>query len=274
MPKERGMAQLSRPFQVALGACVLFAALWFALLHRPGSTTSTASSSAPSAPAHPAPAKAMLSAHAASGTAARDRSHAVAAHSDPARPHTSTATRGSTNGHTTVRVHATHTHTTVTAVHAHSAPTSRRVTTVHRHTVAPRNAASTGHAGVDPARKPSSSRSSAAPAQSSPEPAMQAIVAAELKQGKTVLLLFWNPQATDDAAVHRQVQAVAHKLGGRVAVHSALSSQVGSFGSITRDIQVYQTPTLLIVNRQGQVTTLTGYTEAFAIEQAIAEARG
>lgn len=103
---------------------------------------------------------------------------------------------------------------------------------------------------------------------------MQEAVAAELKHGKTVLVLFWNPHASDDVAVRGQVEAVARKLGGEVAAHYALASQVGSFGSITRDVQVYQTPTLLIVNGRDEVTTLTGYTEAFAIEQTVAEARG
>jgi hypothetical protein len=103
---------------------------------------------------------------------------------------------------------------------------------------------------------------------------MQTTVAAELKQGKVVLLLFWNPHSTDDAAVERQVQAVAHKLGHGVAVHTALAKQVNSFGSVTRNIQVYQTPTLLIVDPKLQVTTLTGYTDAYSIEQAVAEARG
>lgn len=88
-----------------------------------------------------------------------------------------------------------------------------------------------------------------------------------------VLLLFWNPRSSDDAAVDRQVRAAVHKLGRGVAVHTARAGQVNSFGSITRDIQLYQTPTLLVVNPHHQVTTLTGYTDAFAIEQAVAEAR-
>ncbi|HEY2768635.1 MAG TPA: hypothetical protein VGI76_10270 [Solirubrobacteraceae bacterium] len=105
-------------------------------------------------------------------------------------------------------------------------------------------------------------------------PAMQAKVAAELHQGKVALLLFWNRHASDDSAVQREVQIVAHKFGRRVVVHTASADQVGSFGSITRDIQVYQTPTLLIVNPRGQVTTVTGYTDAYALEQMIREARG
>ena len=68
------------------------------------------------------------------------------------------------------------------------------------------------------------------------------------------------------------MKAAAHTLGRHVAMHTAYASQVNTFGSITREIQVYQTPTLMIVNPHGQVTTLTGYTDAYAIEQAIAEA--
>ena len=106
------------------------------------------------------------------------------------------------------------------------------------------------------------------------QPASQATVAAELKHGKTVLLLFLNPKAYDDDAVAIETVTVARKLGHSLAVHYALASQVNSFGSITREIQVYQTPTLLIVNSKRQVTTLTGLTDHYAVEQAIAEARG
>jgi hypothetical protein len=103
--------------------------------------------------------------------------------------------------------------------------------------------------------------------------ASQATVTAELKQGKTVLLLFLNPHAYDDDAVAIETVTVAHKLGHSIAVHFAQADQVNSFGSITRDIPVYQTPTLLIVTPKRQVTTLTGLTDHFSIEQAVAEAR-
>ncbi len=104
-------------------------------------------------------------------------------------------------------------------------------------------------------------------------PSMQAAVESELHQGKTVLILFWNPHGSDDVAVHQQLQATARSLRGQVAVHEASASQVGSFGSVTRAVQVYQTPTLLIVNAHGQTTTITGLTDAFSIEQAVSEAR-
>jgi hypothetical protein len=106
------------------------------------------------------------------------------------------------------------------------------------------------------------------------QPAPPARVAAELHQGKTVLLLFLNPNGYDDDATAIDTTEVAYKLRDHVAAHLALASQVNSFGSITRDIQVYQTPTLLIVNPKRAVTTVTGLTDEFALEQAIAEAKG
>ena len=106
------------------------------------------------------------------------------------------------------------------------------------------------------------------------QPASQATVASELHHGKTVLLLFVNPHSYDDDASAIDVVEVAHRLGHKVAVHLALAKQVNSFGSITRAIQVYQTPTLLIVNAKRQVETLTGLVDAYTIEQAVAEARG
>ncbi|MFI5003673.1 MAG: TlpA family protein disulfide reductase [Solirubrobacterales bacterium] len=104
-------------------------------------------------------------------------------------------------------------------------------------------------------------------------PASQATIAGELKHGKTVLLLFLNPVSYDDDATAIETVVAAHELGHKVSVHFAKANRVNSFGSITRDIQVYQTPTLLIINHKKQVTTLTGFTDSFAIEQAVAEAR-
>jgi hypothetical protein len=56
-----------------------------------------------------------------------------------------------------------------------------------------------------------------------------------------------------------------------VAIEVASPHEVASFGSITRGVQVYGTPTLLVVNGKGQTTTLTGLQDAYAIKQAIRE---
>jgi hypothetical protein len=266
------MTQLSRPFQIALVALALLVLVWFGALHRPGSGSSgSASPTQPTA--------SSSAAHSHSGTVSHSSVHVT----------TSTGHHAKTSaGHIThVHVHATH--VTVHARHATgggssasgspgSAATGKTSASANGHLSTPGSGpgASTRaphKVTVDP-RATQPARGPVAAAKTPSAPALQAAVAGELKHGKVVLLLFWNPRSSDDAVVHRQVQAVAHKLGGRVVVHTAAAGQVGSFGSITRDIQIYQTPTLLIVNPKKQVTTVTGYTEAFAIEQAIREARG
>jgi hypothetical protein len=267
------MAQISRPFQVVLAAFVLFAVAWFALLHRPGTSSSGSSTPASAAAPHPhAPAHARTAASA----------HATAkTHATTVRTHASTVTRHGTStvethattvtGHGTSVTHRARSVTHSTAKHHHASVTAHPTSVTHttRHAAAP--AASSHKVATAPHRTQPAQHGAGA---STGAPAMQATVAAELGQHKVVLLLFWNPSSSSDAAVHRQVQIVAHKLGRSVAVHTSAASQVGSYGSITRDIQIYQTPTLLVVNPQGQVTTVTGYTEAYALEQTIREARG
>ncbi|HEY3760099.1 MAG TPA: hypothetical protein VGL37_10080 [Solirubrobacteraceae bacterium] len=262
------MAQISRPFQVVLAAFVLFAIAWFALLHRPGTTSS--GSSAPISAAHPtaphphAPAQARSTSHVAT------HSHVTAqAHHTKGQTHATTVTH-----HTTTVTHHTTsvTHTASKRAAVHASPTAPHTSVTHTsitHTTT--RTTTTTH---KPATAPHTQPAPGASAKSPAVPAMQATVAAELKQHKVVLLLFWNPSSSSDAAVHKQVQIVAHKLGHSVAVHATTANKVGSFGSITRDIQIYQTPTLLVVNPHAQVTTVTGYTDAYALEQTIREARG
>lgn len=88
-----------------------------------------------------------------------------------------------------------------------------------------------------------------------------------------MLLLFWNPKSSIDDTVREQVDDVSRSLGHKVAVTFAKAGEVGSFGTVTRDVTVNETPTLLIIGKHGLVTTITGLTDAFSIEQAIREAR-
>ena len=101
----------------------------------------------------------------------------------------------------------------------------------------------------------------------------QRAVEADLAKGDVVVLLFWNPAGAEDVVVHAAVQPLADAHNRKIAVQYALASQVASFGSITRGVQVFATPTVLIINKRGQTTVLTGVQDTFSIEQAIAEAR-
>jgi hypothetical protein len=117
-----------------------------------------------------------------------------------------------------------------------------------------------------------------------------------LHEGKVAVILFWNRKGADDVATRtelRVLEAVHHlirpvagvpkvrralqrsglELQRKFAAFEANAKRVAEFGSITRGVQVSQTPTLLVVNRHGKVTTLTGFTDAYSLEQAIDEAR-
>jgi hypothetical protein len=248
------MTQLSRPYQIALVTLALLVLVWFAALHgrRPssggGSGSSPASSSAPAAPSAAAEAKAAAApTHIYHGpapgvgglTRAIDKAHGAVAQSQREAHRVETSEPSASSA-------------AAPATHAASpaAPHPAVTTPVHTH-----------------ASPPAAKHAAAA------VPSAQATVEHELQHGKTVLILFWNRHGSDDVAVHSALPAVQHALGGKVAVHYASAGQVGSFGTITHAVQVTQTPTLLIVNRHGQTTVLTGLADAFAIRQAVSESR-
>lgn len=127
---------------------------------------------------------------------------------------------------------------------------------------------------------------SQAKAKLTPKPAAKLVspqhaVEGELKQGRTVIVLFWSPKGTDDVAVRHQLawlqafmKRTSEMPGNRnIAVHYSSMAEVGRYGSITRSLQVLQTPTLLVIAPSGKTKTLTGLVDAYAIRQAIKEAR-
>lgn len=243
------MAQLSRPYQAALILVAVLALAWFAVL-RAHISTSTGGASSPTS---------SSSSSASSSPKAGETGH----HEGKATPVYHGAVPGLSGlskdirrAHETVGASETEAHkvqgTAAQPSHATSSVTAAPVAKVS-HPAAPSH----------PAR--STQHSNATRAGS---------VEAQLHAGKIVLLLFWNPHSTDDQAVRSQVQAVGGSLKGKVALDFAKAREVGSFGTVTRDISVLQTPTLLIINRRGLTTTITGLTDAFSIEQAVREAGG
>ena len=311
MPKLELMAQISRPFQIALVALLALAMLmatWFMLLHRSSGTASSGTSSpgvaapASGSAAHVAThASAPVSTHRAATHASGSVStHHVATHPSASVSTSHAATHPSASASTSHA--ATHPsapaskHHAATTVHTHhgASTTARSHAQTHGSAAATATAALTLHhltealhlkvvvdlvEAIDPALGLRGKLAHAegvviARMKSDLRPASPATIAAELHQGKTVLLLFLNPHAYDDDATAIDTTEVAHRLRRHVAAHLALANQVNSFGSITRNIQVYQTPTLLIINPKREVTTVTGLTDEFALEQAIAEAKG
>jgi hypothetical protein len=249
------MTQLSRPYQIALVAMGLIAAVWFFALRgnsaSTGSSGSSAAAPSASSPAAKPAAPSPVYHGSAPGVEGLTRAIAKARHTVvESQKNAKQLQEKSAQASGSAGAGAG---TSTTGAQATSSVNSKA------------SATKTASAGAGPS-KASGSKIGALPS-------MQAPVERELKQGKVVAILFWNPAAFVDAAVRRELHAVGHALGGKIAVHDARAKQVGSFGSFTRAVQVYQTPTILIVNKRGQASALTGLTDAFSIQQAIREAK-
>ncbi len=300
MPKLGGMAQISRPFQIALVAVCLFAAVWFFALQ--GHSTSTGGSgSAPavtaSAPAAAKPASA-LSAHggASSAVIARAKAAAKAGHiyhgpvpglegltRDIARAHGAVTAIGASPSKSASPVK----HTSSASQTSHSVAATKPAATTKPGAAS--SAPAVAHSTVKP--QPIKAKSGAGRA-----PVRQALVEHALHEGKIAVILFWNQKGANDAivdhelklleAVHHLIKPLARapklrkalkasglELEKSFAAFASSANQVASYGSVTRGIQVYATPTIFIVNKRGQTTVLSGLQDAFSIEQAIDEAR-
>jgi len=258
------MAHISRPFQIALAAIVLFAAVWFVALrgHSSGteSSGSGASSSAPATASQPSSGSSAGSAGSgSSGGSGSSTSPSSTYHGSAPGVAGLTRAIAKARGAVAQQQKSDHASTTATPAPTHTT-TAPAVTSPAK--AAPTSAAKT-HAAAPAAKTHVKSG----------VPAMQLQVEGQLKHGKTVAILFWNPQGSVDAVVHRELQAAASKFAGKLAVHNARSGQVGSFGTFTRAVQVYSTPTILLINTRGLTSSVTGLTDVFSIEQAVAEVK-
>ena len=303
------MAQISRPFQIALLAMVVLAGVWFFALQghsSSGGASSTASAPAPT-PSSSAVAKKAAGAPtpiyhgAAPGVEGLSRAianahKAVATSEQNAQQLASKSAQASSPAPTGGVTAASPASTQTNPATAPTAAAPKVSTTSHPTTASTPAATKTVTVTKTVTKTAAPTKVKSPVTAPNRVPARQALVELELKQGAVVAILFWNPHSAVDVAVHRELQlllAVHHglrndsknpaiarlvkgtgvELTSKIAVNEAPASQVASFGSITRAVQVYQTPTILIVNKKGQTSTLTGLNDAFSIEQAIDEAR-
>jgi hypothetical protein len=252
MPKESQMAQISRPFQIGLAAVVLLAGVWLFAL-KGGSSSSHGTSAAPSGSAPPP------------ATSSKSGS-ASASESGPTAPGVAGLTRAIEKAHGAVKTSEQNARqleqksqeassSSVQSAGGTSAAVKVTSTSVHTSSATKSHAASSVHVHRHSVRVSTS---------------QQKAVEAELRAGKVVVLLFWDRKGADDLAVHGAVQAVA---GHGVAVHSSSAGQVAAYGTVTRGVQVYGTPTVLVIGRSGKANVITGLTDEYSLRQAISEAR-
>jgi hypothetical protein len=265
MPKVGLMSQFSRPYQIALAVLVVAAAAWFLAFRPHSSTETTAPSKPPTAPGVAGLTKDIAKAHAA--VAASEQN----ARELQKRSEVPVAVTGGTAAAHTSSVPAA-TKVTVTKTHVAAPSTTAKSVTVKRGSI---------HAYAGAGRVPN----------------RQVLVERALSEGKPVVILFWNKKGSDDRATKLQLELleldhhVIHKLLhsgnnsvkkllvanhmylGPFAAFFANAKQVAEFGSVTRGVQVYSTPTVIVIGKSHQAHVLTGFTDAFAMQQAIEEAR-
>jgi len=282
------MAQLSRPYQIALAVVALLGVVWAVALrgHGPGSS--------PSEPAPANTATTASSATAAGASASSSTSTAVQAKSAAApssvyhgaAPGVEGLTRAIAKAHGAVAASQSNvqdqqnkstqlseeaqTPANTSSAHAPAAAAQKSIVVAQRtvtHT--------TAHGTVTKTHTRVIAKTNGRPvAKAHPGlSAQQLAVEAELAHGKTVMLVFWDPRSSVSREDLLQANALVSGSKGSVTVHAALANQVGRFGKITEVVHVYETPTILIVNRQGVVSTLTGLTDVFSLRQAVSEAR-
>jgi hypothetical protein len=275
------MTNISRPFQIALLALGLFVAVWFVAL-RGHSASTTGAGSSPSAAAPAVTAKAVKPPSPASqGKVYHGSAPGVAGLSRAISKAQGAVAQSKQNAKqlSEKSAQASSSAAAATGGASSSAAPSQAASALRTHRAAAAAAAAkqaaSKAASVKSAAKSTAAAGSSTAAGSKVAPAknMQGTVEAELKQGKIVMVLFWTPKSAVDSSVRRELQATNRQLHGQLAVHVALANQVGSFGSFTRTVQVYGTPTILVINKHGETASLTGLTDVFSLKQAIAEAK-
>jgi pyruvate/2-oxoglutarate dehydrogenase complex dihydrolipoamide acyltransferase (E2) component len=98
-----------------------------------------------------------------------------------------------------------------------------------------------------------------------------AAVVRDLKAGKVVVLLFWNPQGADDLAARGALRDL-DLHGGKVVVRVVPITRVAQYESITSGVKVAQSPTTLVIGRKGTTRVIVGLTERREISQAVGDA--
>ena len=93
-------------------------------------------------------------------------------------------------------------------------------------------------------------------------------MARALDAKKTVVLLFWNKHGVDDRSVKKSVDRLSRR-GGEVAKFTDTVANLSRYTRITAAASVSSTPSLVVVNRQGQAEVLNGYNDYQTINQFV-----
>lgn len=271
------MTQISRPIQIALAVAVLFLAVWFVALrgHSSGGESSGSGSSSPAAQSSSSPSSHSGTAQSTPGGGTPASKGGTYHGSAPGVEGLSRAIQKARGAVAQSQQNAQQQQRSQT-----QSSQSQGAQTQTQNRSQSQNSQSQTSQQQQQQRQTQAQQNQSRQTQNSQQtkaasgvPPMQAAIEGELKHGKVVAVLFWNPKGSVDATVRRELRAASRAQHGKLAVHVARSSQIGSFGSFAHAVQVYSTPTILLINTHGKTSSLTGLTDAFSIGQAIKEVK-
>jgi hypothetical protein len=96
-------------------------------------------------------------------------------------------------------------------------------------------------------------------------------VDAALAAHRVIALLFYNPGATDDRAVKQELGSIPSR-GDRVLKLAVPQSELSQYAVVTNQVQVTETPTLVVIDPASRATTLVGFADTLEIAQRIDDA--
>jgi hypothetical protein len=230
------MANVSKPMIALLVGTVAFFALWLVALKPSSSSSGGGSGVGAYQPAINAARKAVASSDKAAAAVSGESATASTA-STPATASAPATTTPSVAAATTPADSAT------AAKHA---TVARSTATTHTPATAARPAPTTTRERV-------------------------AVLQRALEQHKVLALLFYNPAAADDIALKHELAAVPLH-GGKVVKLPVPIPELSRYTVVTDQVPVEVSPTLVLIDRHAQATTIVGFADRFEISGRVDDA--
>ena len=99
----------------------------------------------------------------------------------------------------------------------------------------------------------------------------QTVIANGLNHHKVLAILFFNPAAADDRAVKHELDEIPGR-GGKVVKLAVPLSELTRYPVITNQVQVTESPTLVLIDGQRKADVLTGYLDQLELSQRVSDA--
>jgi hypothetical protein len=99
----------------------------------------------------------------------------------------------------------------------------------------------------------------------------QSTIETALTKHRVVAILFFNPGAADDRAVKHELDAIPAR-GGKVVKLAVPLSELTRYPVITNQVQVTESPTLVLIDGKRRADMLTGFLDQLELSQRVSDA--